>query len=63
MWINKHHDVFPLATLAATYLVGEYTALFGRTGLGMAAVVWVFFVRMVASQHAPYMVNVFAHGT
>ncbi|MBS1179815.1 MAG: Delta-9 acyl-phospholipid desaturase [Proteobacteria bacterium] len=63
VWINKHHYVFPLATLAATYLVGEYTTLFGATGLGLAAVVWVFFVSMVASQHAPYMVNVFAHGT
>jgi stearoyl-CoA desaturase (delta-9 desaturase) len=49
--------------LAATYLVGQYTALFARTGLGMASVAWVFFVSMVASQHAPYMVNVFAHGT
>jgi stearoyl-CoA desaturase (Delta-9 desaturase) len=63
VWINKHHYILPLATLAATYGVGEFSALFGRTGLGLSAVVWVFFVSMVASQHAPYMVNVFAHGT
>jgi stearoyl-CoA desaturase (delta-9 desaturase) len=63
VWINQHHYVFPLATLAATFLLGQYTALFGATGLGAGAVVWVFFVSMVASQHAPYLVNVFAHGT
>jgi stearoyl-CoA desaturase (delta-9 desaturase) len=63
VWINKHHYIFPLATLAATFAVGQYTALFGATGLGWSAVVWVFFVSMVASQHAPYLVNLFAHGT
>ena len=62
MWINKHHYVFPLVTLAATYLVGEYSALFGRTGLGMAARGVGVLVRMVASQHAPYCQHA-AHGT
>lgn len=63
VWINKHHYLFPLATLALTFIVGQTTTLFGATGLGLSAVVWVFFVSMVASQHAPYVVNIFAHGT
>lgn len=62
VWVNKHHYVFTLGALVATWLVGEYTALFGRTGLGWSAVVWTFFVSMLASQHMAYVVNGFAHG-
>ncbi len=62
VWVNKHHYVFTLAGLAGCYAVGEYTALFGATGMGWAAVVWVFFVAMLASQHMAYAVNAFAHG-
>lgn len=62
VWVNKHHYVFTLAGLVGTFLVGQYTPLFGATGMGWAAVVWVFFVAMVASQHMAYAVNAFAHG-
>ena len=27
MWINRHHYVFPLLTLAATFLAGQYIDL------------------------------------
>jgi stearoyl-CoA desaturase (delta-9 desaturase) len=63
VWVNQHHYVFPLSTLLATFLVGQYTSLFGHAGLGLSAVVWVFFVSMILSQHVPYWVNVWAHGT
>jgi stearoyl-CoA desaturase (delta-9 desaturase) len=62
VWVNKHHYVFTLAGLVGTFLIGQYTPLFGATGMGWAAVVWVFFVAMVASQHMAYAVNAFAHG-
>ena len=63
VWINRHHYVFPLLTLAATFLAGQYTAVFGSTGLWLSAVVWVFFMSMVLSQHIPYWVNVWGHGS
>lgn len=62
VWINKYHYFFPLATLIATWLLGEYTTLFGQAGLGLAALVWVFFVSMVLSQQAAFSLNTAMHG-
>jgi stearoyl-CoA desaturase (delta-9 desaturase) len=62
VWINKHHYLLPLATLIVTFLVGQYTALFGRTGLGISAAVWAFFLPTVLSQHAAFSVNTLTHG-
>ncbi|MEO5734269.1 MAG: acyl-CoA desaturase [Rubrivivax sp.] len=62
VWVNQHHYVFTLTGLVGTFLIGHYTVLFGATGMGWAALVWVFFVGMVASQHMAYGVNAFAHG-
>ena len=62
VWINRWHMVFPLALLLATVLVGEYTTLFGRTGLGTSAAVWVFFVSTVLALHAAFAVNTLTHG-
>lgn len=39
VWINRWHMVFPLALLIVTALLGAYTPLFGRTGLGASAVI------------------------
>jgi stearoyl-CoA desaturase (Delta-9 desaturase) len=62
VWLNRFHYLFPLATLIVTWLVGEYTALFGRSGLGPSAVVWVFFLSMVLSQQAAFSLNTLMHG-
>jgi stearoyl-CoA desaturase (delta-9 desaturase) len=62
VWINKYHYFFPLALLILTFVVGQYTALFGRSGLGLAAVVWVFFVSMVLSQQSAFSLNTAMHG-
>jgi stearoyl-CoA desaturase (delta-9 desaturase) len=48
--------------LILTFLVGQYTALFGSTGLGLAALVWVFFVSMVLSQQSAFSLNTAMHG-
>jgi stearoyl-CoA desaturase (delta-9 desaturase) len=63
VWINKYHYIFPLLTLVATYLLGQYTSIFGASQLGWSAVVWVFFVSTMAAHHVPYIVNTFAHGS
>jgi stearoyl-CoA desaturase (Delta-9 desaturase) len=62
VWINKHHYVFPLATLAATYLVGQYTTLFGGTGLGLAGSVQSAALRHARHQHQHVVVDPAQHG-
>jgi stearoyl-CoA desaturase (Delta-9 desaturase) len=62
VWINRHHYPMPYLLLLATFLVGQYTPLFGATGLGLSAAVWVFFVSTVLSQHAAFAVNSMTHG-
>ena len=62
VWINRWHMLFPLALLVLTVLVGEYTTLFGRTGLGLSAAVWVFFISTVLALHAAFAVNTLTHG-
>jgi stearoyl-CoA desaturase (delta-9 desaturase) len=62
VWINKFHMVFALATLLGTFVVGQATTLFGRSGLGASAVVWTFFVATVLSMHATFAVNTLTHG-
>lgn len=63
VWVNKLHMLFALAALAGTFVLGQYTSLFGRTGLGASALVWVFFVATVLSMHAAFAVNTLTHGT
>lgn len=62
VWINKYHYLFPLSLLIATFAVGQYTAFFGRTGLGASALVWTFFLSMVLSQQAAFSLNTAMHG-
>jgi stearoyl-CoA desaturase (delta-9 desaturase) len=62
VWINKYHYFFPLGLLILTFIVGHHTTLFGRSGLGLAAVVWVFFVSMVLSQQSAFSLNTAMHG-
>jgi stearoyl-CoA desaturase (delta-9 desaturase) len=62
VWINRWHMVFPLALLVLTGLLGEFTTLFGRTGLGGAAMVWAFFLPTVLALHAAFCVNTLTHG-
>jgi len=61
VWINKYHYLFPYLLLVGIFVVGQYTALFGRTGLGLSAVVWVFFLSTLLSLHSTFVVNTFAH--
>jgi len=62
VWINRWHMVFPLALLALTGLLGQYTTLFGHAGLGGAAMVWAFFLPTVLALHAAFCVNTLTHG-
>lgn len=62
VWINQHHWVFPLLSMAITAALGEFTSLFGAPGQGGMALLWVFFVPVVLAQHAPYLVNTLGHG-
>jgi stearoyl-CoA desaturase (delta-9 desaturase) len=62
LWLNRFHWLFALGTLVAVFLLGQYTTLFGRPGLGLAAVVWVFFFATLLSLHASFAVNTLTHG-
>jgi stearoyl-CoA desaturase (delta-9 desaturase) len=62
VWLNKYHWVFALAVLALVFVLGQFTALFGRPGLGVAALVWVFFLGTLLSLHASFAVNTLTHG-
>lgn len=61
VWVNKYHYLFPYLLLVGIFLLGQYTAVFGRTGLGMSAVVWVFFLSTLLSLHATFVVNTLTH--
>ena len=62
VWLNKYHYFFPLGLLITTFCVGEFTTFFGAPGLGASAVVWTFFVSMVLSQQAAFLLNTGLHG-
>lgn len=62
VWLNKYHYLFAIGLLLLVFAAGQYTALFGRTGLGWAAVVWVFFFGTLLSLHASFAVNTLTHG-
>jgi stearoyl-CoA desaturase (Delta-9 desaturase) len=62
VWINRWHFVFPLLVLAACLALGQYSAAFGRPGLGASAAVWLFFVPTALSLHASFAVNSLTHG-
>ena len=62
MFINRTHMLWPLVLLAGTVLLGAYTPLFGREGLGWSAAVWAFFVPTVLSLHGIFVVNSLTHG-
>lgn len=60
--VNKYHYVFLPILMIAIYLAGEYTALFGRTGLGWSAVFWVFFLGTMLALQSLFTINSFVHG-
>ena len=62
VWINKYHYIFPYILMTVVYTLGEYTNIFGNTGLGFSAVVWVFFFSTALSIHATFTVNTLTHG-
>jgi stearoyl-CoA desaturase (delta-9 desaturase) len=62
VFINRTHMVWPLLLLLVTVLLGAYTPLFGREGLGWSAAVWAFFVPTVLSLHGIFVVNSLTHG-
>lgn len=62
VFVNKYHYVFPLLLLGALFLLGEYTSLFGRFGLGWSAVFWVFFLGTMLSLQSLFTINSFVHG-
>lgn len=61
VWVNRYHYVFPLITLVAFVLLGQFTALFGHTGMGASAAVWGFFVPTALSIHASLILNSVLH--
>jgi stearoyl-CoA desaturase (delta-9 desaturase) len=61
VWLNRYHYTMPYVLMVGVYFLGETTTLFGRTGLGLSAVVWTFFFGMVLSLHAAFVVNGFMH--
>lgn len=62
VWVNRFHYVFPLAVLVSCFMLGQYTQAFGRAGLGLSAVVWLFFLPTALSLHASFAVNSLTHG-
>lgn len=62
VFINRTHMVWPIVLLVVTVLLGAYTPLFGREGLGLSAAVWAFFVPTVLSLHGIFVVNSLTHG-
>lgn len=60
--INSTHMIWPIVLLIVTVLLGAYTPLFGREGLGWSAAVWAFFVPTVLSLHGIFVVNSLTHG-
>jgi stearoyl-CoA desaturase (delta-9 desaturase) len=62
VFINKTHMLWPIGLLVITVLLGAYTPLFGREGLGWSAAVWAFFVPTVLSLHGIFVVNSLTHG-
>lgn len=62
VWVNKYHYLFPYLVLVATYMAGEYTAVFGAEGLGVSALFWVFVLSTVLSAQATFSVNTLTHG-
>ncbi|MCI5105643.1 MAG: acyl-CoA desaturase [Pseudomonadales bacterium] len=62
VWVNKYHYLFPYVLLIATYVIGEYTAVFGREGLGVSALFWVFILSTVLSVQSTFSVNTLTHG-
>lgn len=62
VWVNQYHYLFPLFVLIGTYLLGQFTSMFGEPGLGISAVIWVFVLSTVLSVHATFSVNTLTHG-
>jgi stearoyl-CoA desaturase (delta-9 desaturase) len=61
VWVNKYHYLFPYLLLVGIFAVGQYTAAFGRTGLGVSAAIWIFFLSTLLSLHATFVVNTLTH--
>lgn len=61
VWLNRRHYAMPYVFMLGVYWLGEKTSLFGRSGLGLSAVIWVFFFGMVLSLHAAFIVNGLMH--
>lgn len=61
VWINQYHYLFPYVLFAGTFLIGHYTTVLGRSGLGASAVVWLFFLPTLLSLHATFVVNTLTH--
>jgi stearoyl-CoA desaturase (Delta-9 desaturase) len=62
VWINRRHYLVPLLLLFLLFALGQYTSLFGEPGLGLAAMVWGFFIPTMLSLHASFVVNSLVHG-
>lgn len=62
VWINRFHYVFAYGLLLLIFALGQWTTAFGANGLGLSAVVWVFFVATLAALHATFAVNTVTHG-
>ena len=62
VWLNKRHNTVQLAVLLACYPLGQYTGWLGHEGMGLSAVVWLFFLPMLLAVHSASLVNACTHG-
>ncbi|MDA1370364.1 MAG: acyl-CoA desaturase [Proteobacteria bacterium] len=62
VWVNKYHYIFPYIVLIFTFILGQYTAVFGDTGLGVSAIFWVFIFSTMLSAQSTFSVNTLTHG-
>ena len=62
VWLNKRHNTVQLAVLLACYPLGQYTGWLGHEGMGLSAVVWLFFLPMLLAVHSASLVNAWTHG-
>ncbi|ABE47181.1 acyl-CoA desaturase [Polaromonas sp. JS666] len=60
--VNRYQYFAPLVLMALTYAVGQYTPLFGAKGMGVSALIWVFFLSTALSLQSLFSVGALGHG-
>lgn len=61
VWVNKYHYLFPYILLGGAFALGHWTNIFGNEGMGLSAMVWIFFIPTLIFLHMTCCVNTMAH--